>query len=101
MHAYAENTGKRIVECHGDGQHRLAEPPPTTAVYPHLRALENAGVIARVHYPNRESIEQAALAGTLHQHITEHSGFRCVYWQYTAHRIDDTFAALIAALEDQ
>lgn len=51
VHAYAENTGKRIVECHGDGQHRLAEPPPTTAVYPHLRALENAGVIARVHYP--------------------------------------------------
>jgi Fe2+ or Zn2+ uptake regulation protein len=70
-------------------------------VYPHLRALEKAGVIARVRYPNRDSIRQATLNGTLHQHLIEHTGSRCVHWQYTAPRADDTFAALIAAMEDQ
>lgn len=101
VHAYAERIGHRIVGCRGDGAHRLTAPPTATAVYPHLRALEREGVIARVRYPNRESIRQATLNGTLHQHLIEHGGSRCVHWQYVCTASDDAFAALAAALEDQ
>lgn len=101
VHAYAERTGHNIVDCRGDGPHRLTAPPTATAVYPHLRALEKDGVIARVRYPNRESIRQATLNGTLHQHLVEHGGSRCVHWQYIRTASDDAFAALADSLEDQ
>lgn len=101
VHWHAEQRGWRIVVCQPDGDHRVAEPPPSSRVYPHLVALEKAGVVARVRYPDRESILAAELTGTLDQHIAEHSGNRCVYWHYAASRTDATFDSLIAALGER
>lgn len=101
VHAQAEMRGLRIVSCGQDGEHRMAEPPAPSRVYPHLGALEKAGVVARVRYPNAESITQATRDGALHQHMAAHAGNRCVYWHYVASRTDATFESLIAALGER
>ncbi|MEE3755244.1 hypothetical protein [Mycobacterium intracellulare] len=100
VHARAEVRRWRIVACSGDGDHRMAEPPSPRRVYPHLRALEKAAVIARVRYPNAENIVQPTRAGNLHRHMAKHAGSHCAYWHYIASRTDDTFESLIA-LEDR
>lgn len=64
-------------------------------VYPQLRALERLGLVARVHYPNRESIAKAIAADTLLEHLAE-ADSRVVYWIRTA---DESDAAMNTALE--
>ncbi|MGB8402622.1 MAG: hypothetical protein WCE30_00950 [Mycobacterium sp.] len=101
VHALAKRRGWRIVVCRNDGEHRVAEPPSAETVYRHLVALEATGVIVRVLDPDRESIEVREGAVTLGQHIAKYSGTRCLYWQYVASTVDETFASLISVLGER
>lgn len=82
--------------CHGPSQ-----APPCLgwcwrpAIYPQLRAMEKLGLVARVQYPNRASIEKAIAAGNILEHLREGDSRR-VYWDVVA---DDSDAALNAVLD--
>ena len=69
-------------------------------IYPQLRALERAGLIARVRYPNPHSINEAIARGQLRQHLAA-ADSRYAYWQYVDADNDDALNALLDALEDQ